>query len=166
MMPNTDPASLPLRDIHLPEAVSWWPPAPGWWLLSVIVIASVLAVIYFLQRRKRYRSSAIYLGRQELERIRRDFETHNNEKQLIVELSALLRRLAISVYGREVAASLTGEEWLQFLDKVTENREFSRGVGRILVDAPYQAAPQFDKTELLSLVTHWMQSLEQHREAA
>ena len=28
---------LPLRDIHLPEAVSWWPPAYGWWLLVVLL---------------------------------------------------------------------------------------------------------------------------------
>ena len=23
-----------LRGYHLPEAVSWWPPGPGWWLLA------------------------------------------------------------------------------------------------------------------------------------
>ena len=28
---SPDPLSE-LRDIHLPDPVSWWPPAPGWWI--------------------------------------------------------------------------------------------------------------------------------------
>ena len=31
-MPTT--TQLDLRDIHLPEAIGWWPPAIGWWLLA------------------------------------------------------------------------------------------------------------------------------------
>ena len=27
-----DPQQIPLRDLHLPDAISWWPLAPGWWL--------------------------------------------------------------------------------------------------------------------------------------
>ena len=35
-----DPKQIPLRDLHLPEVVGWWPLAPGWWvLLAMLVIA-------------------------------------------------------------------------------------------------------------------------------
>jgi len=42
-----------LRDIHLPQAVHWWPPAPGWWILALVS----LALITWLYRsgRARYR---------------------------------------------------------------------------------------------------------------
>ncbi|MDP7406676.1 MAG: DUF4381 domain-containing protein, partial [SAR324 cluster bacterium] len=32
---NQDPLAA-LRDVHLPPAVSWWPPAPGWWIIFFI----------------------------------------------------------------------------------------------------------------------------------
>jgi len=30
---NPDPLA-PLRPLHLPDQIGWWPPAPGWWLLA------------------------------------------------------------------------------------------------------------------------------------
>src|SRR5690606_8976602 len=39
---NADPLSQ-LADIHLPDAVGWWPLAPGWW--AVIVAVGVLAFL-------------------------------------------------------------------------------------------------------------------------
>ena len=27
-----DPEQIPLRDLHLPEAIGLWPLAPGWWV--------------------------------------------------------------------------------------------------------------------------------------
>ena len=30
-----------LRDIHLPDPLSWWPPAIGWWLLVIGSLALV-----------------------------------------------------------------------------------------------------------------------------
>ncbi|HVS24646.1 MAG TPA: DUF4381 family protein, partial [Gammaproteobacteria bacterium] len=33
-MNQTDFTQLPLRDIHLPGLISWWPPAPGWWIAA------------------------------------------------------------------------------------------------------------------------------------
>ena len=42
-----DPEQIPLRDLHLPEAIGLWPLAPGWW------VTITLAVIFlgFLVRR-------------------------------------------------------------------------------------------------------------------
>ena len=37
-----DPELLPLRDLHLPEMVGWWPLAPGWWFLIALAAAVIL----------------------------------------------------------------------------------------------------------------------------
>jgi hypothetical protein len=50
-----DPASLPLRDIHLPAAISWWPPAPGWWLLAIALTLGPLSVGLWWRWRQRTR---------------------------------------------------------------------------------------------------------------
>ena len=49
-----DPATLPLRDIHLPLPVDGWPPAPGWWLVA-LVVASLVAAGVVRWRRDRFR---------------------------------------------------------------------------------------------------------------
>ena len=40
-----------LRDIHLPGDPSWWPPAPGWWMLALLLVAAHLVLV---RRRERY----------------------------------------------------------------------------------------------------------------
>ena len=41
---NPAASNLQLRDIHLPDAVSWWPPAPGWWLLLGGLLLALLFI--------------------------------------------------------------------------------------------------------------------------
>jgi len=48
---NTDS----LRDIHLPDAISWWTPAIGWWILLALVIAAFI-VLPKIYRRMTYTS--------------------------------------------------------------------------------------------------------------
>ena len=38
-----DPQAIPLRGLHLPEAVGLWPLAPGWWLLLLILVLAMPA---------------------------------------------------------------------------------------------------------------------------
>lgn len=157
-MQGSDPGALPLRDIHLPDPISWWPPAPGWWLLALLSIALVALVVFFIRRRRLYRISAIYLAKQELDRIKRDFKTRQDKSVLVKELSELIRRLSISRFKREETAALTGQAWLEFLDQKSNNKLFSNGVGRVLIEAPYQAKPDYDSAELILLVSSWIES--------
>ena len=46
------------------------------------------------------------------------------------------------------------------LDQFTDKQQFSRGVGQILVEAPYQASPDYDSAELLQLVSLWIDRIE------
>lgn len=150
-----DPGSLPLRDIHLPDAVSWWPPAPGWWLLPGLVALLVFAALR-RWRRGRVRRAAICHARRELAAIRQAFRLQPDQARLARALSALLRRLAMSLYGRRDAAALTGEDWLAFLDQKAGGHAFTRGAGRGLIEAPYRAEPDYDHAALLRLVSGWI----------
>ncbi len=45
-----------LRDIHLPTAPGWWPPAIGWWLLATLAVALVTwLTLRFAARWRRFR---------------------------------------------------------------------------------------------------------------
>ena len=40
-----DPSEIPIRDLHLPEAIGWWPLAPGWWVLIVLLGIGLLLLL-------------------------------------------------------------------------------------------------------------------------
>ena len=148
---------LPLRDIHLPEAVSWWPPAPGWWLLllaSALII--ITAVLFRLLRRRRLLKRTVLT---ELESIRMQYRQTHDNIEILKALSALMRRASISFYQRVDTAALTGKAWLQHLDDTAQRKGFVNGSGSILATAPYLPAnstPEVDITELLSLCEDWL----------
>jgi len=53
-----------LNDIAAPNAISWWPLAPGWWLLIILVLLSLVALAYYLYAQHRasaYRREALSL---------------------------------------------------------------------------------------------------------
>lgn len=160
----TDPRQLALRDIHLPQPVSWWPPAIGWWIvlgLSLLVIG--ISVWLYLRRRHR-RLSAGYLAKVELAAVHNRFQQHEDFRLLAREISILLRRLSISAYPREESASLTGERWLQHLDRPLPDKPFTTGAGRILIEAPYRRDVRRDEIEpLFELCETWIDAVAKGR---
>lgn len=146
-----------LRDIHLPEAVSWWPPAPSWWLLLLLLIAAafILRWRYKQRQRKRFSKEAL----QELHAIEQAFNANQNTQQLAQNISALLRRVCITLHPRREAAAITGNAWLILLDQQLPTTEFSEKFRTALLTAPYQAQPQIDVPALLSLCKRWINAL-------
>jgi len=150
--------NLPLRDIHLPDPVGWWPPAPGWWGLIAICLLALFAILGFilLRRRSRLKRRSLVMLQQLAEQFRQD----GDERQLTVQLSVLLRRIALSIYPRRRVAALTGPEWLEFLDRSLtadgKARAFREGIGRVLIEAPYTPACQVDGNALIDLIRQWI----------
>ncbi len=153
-------AELPLRDIHLPEAISWWPPAPGWWLLLGAVLVCTAVVWWWHQRKvaTRVRVAAVA----EWEKLLHEFQQQQDTSRLVRELSTLLRRAALSCYPRAEVAGLSGEAWLHFLDTThprPQQSAFSEGVGRLLLDAPYRPQVDGDGLALHALCGEWLAKL-------
>jgi hypothetical protein len=163
----TDPEQLPLRDIHLPEAVYWWPPAPGWWMLAFLLGALILTGYWLWKRNKTHRPRSLKtLSFEALGTIRRDYAQHCDSQRLVRELSTLLRRISVSYWPRENSASLTGSAWLSFLDRNLESKPFSRGLGKVLIEAPYRPDPEIEAEALLALCDEWIGTLPEPTEGA
>ncbi|MDD2724800.1 MAG: DUF4381 domain-containing protein [Methylovulum sp.] len=146
---------LDLRGIHVPETISWWPPAPGWWLLGVGILALIVFLYWIYQGLTR--KTAVKTAKTLLVAIKNNRELDN--KQKLGELSMLLRRVSISISPRSDVASLTGSAWLCFLDGPLKASPFSKGIGVHLADAPYrQQMPLSDAeiTQLIKLCEDWL----------
>jgi hypothetical protein len=155
-----DPSQIPLRDLHLPDPVGWWPPAPGWWVLAALLAGVAAGAVWWRGHRRRLARSAMAAARQELARLHAGGEPLTT----VSEASKLLRRLAISIFPRRDAAGLTGEAWLRFLDGPMENAPFSKGPGRILINAPYRRSVSADEVRpLLDLCAGWMDAVDRQQ---
>ena len=154
------PKQLPLKDIHLPDTISWWPPALGWWLLAILIPLFIYGLYWFYKRVTR--KTALKTAKKNLELIKL-YTPEESEKQLR-DVSALLRRVAISLSPRSQVASLTGQVWLAFLDTSVSGNPFTQGQGRLLADAAYRKTPPSaaEIAELLVLCETWLKAQSSH----
>ena len=155
-----NPAELPLRDIHLPDPIGWWPPAPGWWVVGGLLLFLVFTLIHFWRRRLAWRRSPAYIARCELSKLQSAWREHGDTHRLAREVSVWLRRVGMSMRTRQQAASLTGARWWRYLDELAGETVFSDGGGgRLISDAPYRASADIDAQQLMVLCERWLESL-------
>jgi hypothetical protein len=158
MTPGAMAAPDPLVDLrgyHLPDPVSWWPPAPGWWLLALLGLALLVLLAGWLVRRHR-RGAASRAAQAELAAIRAALAQDGDAAACARGLSRLLRRFALVRFPRRAVAGLSGEAWLAFLDAQGGAGRFQSGPGRLLLDAPYRPPQDLPIAELASLVEDWI----------
>lgn len=151
-----NPEDLLLRDIHLPEPVSWWPPAIGWWLLAGALIACVIVAVWWWRRRQAQRNAPASIARRQLDRLRATWTAHGDAGRLVTDLSTWLRRAGMSMSSRQQAASLTGADWWMFLDDIAGEPVFGAMDGRLIVEAPYSGLASPDGERMLVLCERWL----------
>ena len=151
---NPDPLAA-LRPPHPPDPVSWWPPAPGWWLLMLALLAltawGALRLLRHL-RRNRYRRTALA----ELDQAYARHRDGAAATQYAAAAALILRRAALARYPRAEVAALTGEQWLAFLDRSGGAGAFAGETGRALLRAAYQPSARCDAAALHGICRDWL----------
>ena len=130
-------AALPLRDLHLPDALGWWPLAPGWWGVIIVVAAILSYVLWHMFRRWQFNGPRRFAMR-ELARYEAEYLEHRNPVTLGKQLSELLRRGMLAYAPRDEVAGLTGNDWLAWLDNGMPLPYFHTEGGKSLLNLPYR----------------------------
>ena len=154
---NPGTTSLQLRDIHLPDPVSWWPPAPGWWFLLLLFAGLMFALPYILKKLKHKPINKIALD--EFNKIQQQYAAHQDTKLLLQQISALLRRTCMSFAGRQQSASTIGNAWISQLNQLSEENFFNDEISAWLLTAPYQKQTAINVEELLNVCHSWIKAL-------
>ncbi|PKG38657.1 DUF4381 domain-containing protein [Psychromonas sp. Urea-02u-13] len=105
---NQDPLAQ-LNDIIAPTAPNWFPPAPIYWALLILIIAVICSVYYFLKKIKIQQK----MQKAQLAKLAQ----LKQQKANFVALNQLLKGCALSYFSRDEVASLHGESWFEFLQK-------------------------------------------------
>ncbi|WP_243312977.1 DUF4381 domain-containing protein [Fundidesulfovibrio agrisoli] len=133
------PSPIDLQDLHdiiVPGPAPWLPPAPGWYALGLTVALLMIWGAVALARHRRcdaYRREALA----ELARLQSGLAGEQPAHLLLPRIPELLKRTALAAYGREAAASLSGQPWLDFLDARLGRPVFAGDNGRLLLLCSY-----------------------------
>ena len=147
-----DPLSQ-LRDIHLPETGGLWPPAPGWWVLAILLVAVLAALVWlFLRRRKRNRW--LRSARAELISLERSASA---TPSWFAQLNTLLKQAARKRYPDRHPEALTGDAWVEFLlQTAPKDQTASRLVAEALVHSAWRPEVSAEPTEALAFARLWL----------
>jgi hypothetical protein len=150
-----------LRDWHFPEPVSWWPPAPGWWLLTAVFLLLAVWLARRLVRRHRQGAPA-RRALLELSALRAGLAASGDTRAYAAGLSGLLRRLALARFPRDQVAGLIGQAWLDFLDATGGGKGFRQGPGQALAGLAFDGdvgdVGRPDPDALAELVATWIRA--------
>ena len=142
-----------LRDIHLPQAPLWWPPAPGWWVLAALALGLLgwgTARLWRRWRRFRPARTARQLHRRLTLEL---FDDSITPAAWLHRTNEVLKRLAVHGLGHHDMIRAWGDDWLRYLDDRYGEPAFSRGAGRSLGQARFRRNAQIDVAALDGLIS-------------
>lgn len=166
--PTYAPGLIGLRDIVLPESVSYAPATPAWGVVALVLFA--LLAWWGGRRVRAWRAEAYRrdaLG--ELALLELGLGDPATRPDALAALAPLVKRTALSFTPRERIAGLYGDAWLRFLDEIGPSPSFVDGPGRVLEDIAFWpperrgAISDDDARALFSAVDAWVRD---HRRPA
>lgn len=117
-----------LAPLRAPDAITWWPLAPGWWILIACACLMLALLAWLFWRRwsaRAYRRQAQTLL-EDLDRTSTDY---------FGDVNRILKAVALRSYGRRRVAQLSGGAWLAFLQSTAQG---GTPFPAELAEAPYR----------------------------
>ncbi len=153
-----------LADIHLPQVVSYWPPAVGWWLLAIALITCAYLLIRKLVRYNRLRKICNH-ALTELERCYQNYagtssqETGALKLRYVNEFNSVIRRVALYHFPQAKVASLGGAAWVDFIREKGDSSQLDDNIAAALSYGRFQTQCEVDVDAMNSLGQQWIASL-------
>lgn len=152
-MAKADPLAQ-LKDIHLPDPVSWWPLAPGWYGVMILIVIVMIALTYFFYKRHLNalpKKQALIL----LKAYSEHYEKERNAQLTSARISELLKRVALVYFPRMEVASIHGDAWIEFLNQTGKGIDFTPVKG-MLLDSPFKMAETVNLKPLITRTEQWI----------
>lgn len=151
-MMEQDPLSQ-LQDIHLPEPGGFWPPAPGWWALAVLLLLA-LALLAWWAIRKHRRNRWLVQALAEVDRMAVE---GTRDTDWFRRLNQLLKRSARVRYPERTPQSMSGDTWIQFLLETSpKDRIASRPTVEEMVASSWRPVPTCNADQALAVARLWL----------
>jgi hypothetical protein len=157
-----------LADIHLPEPVSFWPPAPGWWILAILLLTTVAWVSskgFIASKRRKIKAQALV----ELDRCYRsyaaDFENSSGidgnrvKLSFVNEANSVLKRVALVHFPGAAVAGLGGPQWVDFIRDNGESALLTTEIADALSHGRFQTKLEINVDEMNNFAAQWIASL-------
>lgn len=143
-----------LLDIHAAAEPGLWPPAPGWWVLGLLL----LAVLYYLSRRLAKRL-AVRRRRQnwlkELCSLPTAHDPDSDPHGYLASVNRLFRAVALRAFPGTECVRLEGDHWVAFISGLMPEGTDTAALA-VLARGPYEPKPEFDRPELEHLAATWV----------
>ena len=153
-----------LADIHLPQAVSIWPPAPGWWILTLLLLGAGLflghKVVLQLRLRKTCAHALAELDRCHLAYANSPSQDLNELKlRYVNQFNSIIRRVALYHFPMANVASLGGKAWVDFIREKGDSSQLDEDIAAALSFGRFQTECDVDVEAMNSLGQQWINSL-------
>jgi hypothetical protein len=155
--PLTKVALESLKDIAVPQPVSWMPQTWGWALVAVLL--ALVIVVFLIHRVRLYRANAY---RREavglLDGVEERLADPAGRDQALRDLAEVLKRTALAGWGRADVAALSGAAWVAFLEKHGDGHG-GQALDALLDDREYQnssSAMTLAPDDVMSSARRWI----------
>lgn len=149
-------------ELVAPAAISWWPQTVGWWWLGA-ALGAIAAHRGWQCLRRWYRNR---YRREAAARLLR-LASATEGALAVADVNRLLKLTALAAFSREQVARLSGQEWVDFLNRQCATPPFAPEHGRLLALAAYSGgAVEADAgRQLLAACLAWVREHGNPRDA-